>query len=324
MKAITYTEYGPPSVLKLVELATPVPGEDEVLLKIHAASVNPYDWHFMRGTPYLVRAMGGLRKPRFAGMGVDVAGRIEAVGKNVTAFKPGDEVFGGCKGAFAEYACTTGKALVPKPHNVTWAQAATVGIAGLTALQGLRDKGLIRSGQRVLINGAAGGVGTFAVQIAKSTGAEVTGVCSSRNVEMVRSIGADSVIDYTQEDFTRGGPRYDMILDMIGNHSLSECKRALTPRGRLVLIGGPDGGNWVGPLIGWCTAAAVSLFGRKTVIPFIASMARKDLIVLGELLESGKVKPVIDRSYALSETPEAIAYVEQGHAKGIVVISVEP
>lgn len=324
MKAITYTEYGPPDVLKLTEMTKPVPGDDQVLIRIHAASLNPLDWHFMRGTPYLVRTMSGWRKPKVPRLGVDVAGQIEAVGRNVTQFRPGDDVFGTCKGAFAEYVCTAGKSLVPKPANVTFEQAATLGIAALTALQGLRDKGRLQSGQKVLINGAAGGVGTFAVQIAKTLGAEVAGVSSSRNLEMVRSIGADRLIDYATEDFTAGGPRYDLILDMIGNHAESDCKRALTAHGRLVLVGGPSDGRSVGPLLGWIKAAALSRFTRQKVIPFVASLKKADLVVMAELLGSGKVKAVIDRSYPLSEVPEAIAYLETGHARGKVVITMNP
>src|SRR5271166_2401169 len=231
MKAIVYHNYGTPDVLQCEEIGKPTVGDDEVLIRVRAASVNPLDWHFMRGTPYPLRIMTGLRKPKNKRLGVDVAGQVEAVGRNVTSFKPGDEVFGSCRGAFAEYACTSGSALVIKPDNVTFEQAASAPVAVYTALQGLRDKGKIQPGQKILINGAAGGVGTYAVQIAKSFGTEVTGVCSTRNLEMVRSIGADHVIDYSQEDFTASGKRYDILLDLVGNHSLLSCRRILTQKG---------------------------------------------------------------------------------------------
>ena len=237
MKAIVYHCYGSPDVLRFEEIEKPTAGDNEVLIKVRAASVNPYDWHFMRGTPYLVRMMAGLRKPKATRLGADVAGRVEAVGRNVTQFKPGDDVFGTCVGAFSEYVCVSESALVMKPDTVTFEQAASVPIAAFTALQGLRNGGQIQSGQKVLINGAAGGVGTFAVQIAKSFGAAVTGVCSTRNVEMVRSIGADCVIDYTQEDFTKRGQSYDLMLDCIGNHSLSACRRVLNPSGIYIPAG---------------------------------------------------------------------------------------
>jgi NADPH:quinone reductase-like Zn-dependent oxidoreductase len=323
MKAIVYTEYGPPDVLQFTEVAKPIPKDDEVLIQIHAASVNPLDWHFMRGTPYIVRILAGLRKPKVTRLGVDVAGHVEAVGKNVTQFEPGDEVFGACKGAFAEYVCASEGSLVLKPTNVTFEQAAAVAIAAFTALQGLRDKGHIQPGQKVLINGAAGGVGTFAVQIAKSFGVDVTGVCSTRNVGMVRSIGADQVIDYTQEDFTKSGQRYDLILDMIGNHSLSDCRRALTPEGTLVLVGGPDEGRWLRPLTGMLKPVVLSRFVSQNLVMFLARRSKEDLIIMQELLEAGKVTPVIDRSYPLSEVPEAIRYLEEGHAQGKVVITLE-
>jgi len=323
MKAIVYAEYGSPEVLQFTEVAKPSPKDDEVLIQIHAASVNPLDWHYMRGTPYLVRIQAGLRKPKATRLGVDVAGHVEAVGRNVTQFKLGDEVFGACRGAFAEYACASERSLALKPANVTFEQAAAVAIAGFTALQGLRDKGHVQPGQKVLINGAAGGVGTFAVQIARSFGADVTGVCSTRNVDLVRSIGADRVIDYTQEDFTRSGQRYDLILDMIGNHSLSGCRRALRPEGTLVLVGGPDNGRWLGPLTGLLKAVVLSRFVSQKLLPFLAHSSKEDLITMQGLLEAGKVTPVIDRSYPLSEVPEAIRYLEEGHAQGKVVITLE-
>jgi NADPH:quinone reductase-like Zn-dependent oxidoreductase len=323
MKAIVYAEYGPPDVLQFMEVAKPSPKDNEVLIQIHAASVNPLDWHYMRGLPYLVRIQAGLRKPKATRLGVDVAGHVEAVGRNVTQFKPGDEVFGACKGAFAEYVCASERSLALKPANVTFEQAAAVAIAGFTALQGLRDKGHLQPGQKVLINGAAGGVGTFAVQIARSFGADVTGVCSTRNVDLVRSIGADRVIDYTQEDFTRSGQRYDLMLDMIGNHSLSDCRRALRPEGILVLVGGPDNGRWLGPLAGLLKAIVLSRLVSQKLLPFLAHLSKEDLITMQGLLEAGKVTPVIDRSYPLSEVPEAIRYLEEGHAQGKVVITLE-
>jgi len=323
MRAIVYTEYGSPDVLQFTEVAKPTPKADEVLIRVLAASVNPLDWHFMRGTPYLVRIMAGLRKPKVTRLGVDVAGQVEAVGENLTQFQPGDEVFGGCKGAFAEYVCASERSLVLKPANVTFEQAAAVNVAAISALQGLRDKGQIQRGQKVLINGAAGGVGTFAVQIAKAFGADVTGVCSTRNVDMVQSIGADQVVDYTQEDFTKSGQRYDLILDMIGNHSFSERRSALTPKGTLVLVGGPDEGRWLAPLPGLLKTVMLSRFVSQKLLPFLAHLSKDDLIVMRELLESGKVVPVIDRSYPLSDVPEAIRYLEEGHARGKVVITME-
>ena len=260
MKAIVYHNYGSPDVLRLEEIEKPVPNDNQVLVRVRAASVNPLDWHYMEGTPYFVRLLTGLRKPKDTRLGVDVAGQVEAVGRNVTQFKPGDEVFGACRGAFAEYACTSESALVMKPDNVTFEQAASVPVAALTALQGLRDKGQIQPGQKVLINGAAGGVGTFAVQIAKSFGADVTGVCSTRNVDMVRSIGADRVIDYTREDFTKSGQRYDLIFDCVGNHSLSACRRVLNPKG-IYAYRSEDQRRWlIGPLARPIKALVLSRF----------------------------------------------------------------
>jgi NADPH:quinone reductase-like Zn-dependent oxidoreductase len=321
MKAIIYTEYGPADVLQFAEVAKPAPKDDEVLLRIHAASVNPLDWHFMRGSPYAMRLMSGLRRPKDNRLGVDLAGQVEAVGRNVTQFQPGDEVFGACRGAFAEYVCASEKALVKKPANLTFEQAAAVPVAAFTALQGLRDKGRIQRGQKVLINGAAGGVGTFAVQVAKSFGADVTGVCSTRNVSMVRSTGADHVIDYTQEDFTRSGQRYDLIFDTVGNHSLPECRRALTPAGTFVMVGGPNEGRWLGALAGLLKVVALSWFVSQKLLPILAHFRKDDLMVVRELLAAGKVVPVIDRSYPLSAVPDAIRYLEEGHARGKVVIT---
>jgi NADPH:quinone reductase-like Zn-dependent oxidoreductase len=324
VKAIVYRQYGSPDVLHLEEIAKPSPADNEVLIKVRAAAVNPYDWHFMRGLPYLVRIIAGLREPKVTRLGFDVAGEVEAVGKNVTQFKPGDVVFGACAGAhagaFAEYACAPESALATKPANVTFEQAAAVPLAAFTALQGLRDKGHIQPGQKVLVNGAAGGVGSFAVQIARSFGAEVTGVCSTRNVEMVRSIGADRVIDYTREDFTRSDQRYDLFLDTIGNHSLTACRRVLNPNGILVMAGGKSGRWKVGLLRGLRAKVLSGLSSRKLVGLFTKG-SKEDLTFLRGLLEAGKITPVIDRSYKLNEVPEAIRYLEDGHARGKVLIT---
>jgi len=324
MKAAVYTRYGPPEVVQIVDIEKPLPKDGEVLIKVCAASLNPLDWHFLRGTPYLVRVMTGLRKPKDRGLGVDVAGQVEAVGGKVTQFKPGDEVFGACRGAFAEYACASQSALARKPANVTFEQAASVPVAAFTALQGLRDKGHIQPGQKVLINGAAGGVGTFAVQIAKSLGVEVTGVCSTRNLNMVRSIGADRVIDYTQEDFTKMGQRYDLFLDCVGNHSLSACRRVLNPKGTYVPVGGTADRWMIGPLARAIATLVLSWFvSQKLVIFFLARPNKEDLTVMCELMAAGKVTPVIDKRYSLSEVPEAIRYLEKGHARGKLVITLE-
>ena len=293
MKAIVYHEYGSADVLKYEEVEKPVPKDDEVLIKVRAASVNPLDWRLMEGDPRFLRLFFGLRKPKFGRPGVDVAGDIEAVGRNVTQFKPGDKVFGGCSGAFAEYACTAASKLAMKPDNVTFEQAASVNVAGLTALQGLRDKGKIQPGNKVLINGAAGGVGTFAVQIAKTFGANVTGVCSTRNVEMVRSIGADEVIDYTQQDFTKSdltsNQRYDLILDCVGNHSFSACRRVLNPDGRLVGIGAPHDVSMSALLAPMIKDLVLSVFGSQKAVMFIAKSSQDDLTLIGELIATGKI-----------------------------------
>lgn len=277
----------------------------------------------MRGIPYPVRLMTGLRKPKVKKLGVDVAGYIEAVGRNVTQFKTGDAVFGSCRGAFAEYVCASGSALVIKPDNVSFEQAASVSIAALTALQGLRNNGHIQRGQQVLINGAAGGVGTFAVQIAKSFGAEVTGVCTTRNMEMIRSIGADHVFDYTRDDFTKGVQHYDLIFDTVGNHSLLEYKRVLNQRGVYVGVGGPSDLWMIGPIIHTTKALILSAFGSKKFVGFLAKINKDDLTTIQELMQSGKVTPVIDRLYKLTEIREAIRYLEEGHARGKVVITLE-
>jgi NADPH:quinone reductase-like Zn-dependent oxidoreductase len=323
MKAIVYHDYGSPDVLKCEEIEKPAPGGGEVLIKVRAASVNPVDWHFMRGTPYFVRIVAGLRKPKFTGLGVDAAGVVEAVGRDVTQFKPGDEVFGACRGAFAEYACAPESRLALKPKNVTFEQAASAPVAALTALQSLRDKGQVRPGQKVLINGASGGVGTFAVQIAKSFGADVTGVCSTRNVEMVRAVGADQVVDYTRDDFTRGVRRYDLILDCVGNHSLSANRRVLNPGGTYIGVGGPKGRWMIAPLASMLTWAVLSRFVSRKVVTVLAKPRKEDLALAGELIEAGRVTPVIDRRYCLSEAPEAVRYLEEGHARGKVIITLE-
>src|SRR5256886_14085871 len=324
MKAIVYSNYGSPDVLKCEEIEKPVPKDNEVLIRVRAASLNPVDGHLMRG-PLPLRPMTGLRKPRNARLGVDVAGQVETVGRNVTQFKPGNEVFGACRAALAEYACASESRLAMKPNKVTFEQAASVPVAGLTALQGLRDKGKIQAGQKVLINGASGGVGTFAVQIAKSFGADVTGVCSTRNVDMVRSLGADHVIDYTKEDFTKSAQRYDAMLDNVPNHSLSECRRILNPTGKYVMIGGggPNDNRWIGPFGRVIHALAVSPFVSQKMGMMMAELKQSDLAILGDMMQSGKLKPVIDRTYKLSELPAAIAYLEEGHARGKVVITVE-
>ena len=323
MKAAVYTRYGPPDVVQITDVEKPVPTDNEVLIRVRATSVNPLDWHYMRGTPYFLRLMSGLRKPKVTRLGVDVAGQIEAVGRSVTQFKPGDEVFGSCRGAFAEYVCTSESALAMKPDNVTFEQAAAVCVAALTALQGLRDKGHIQPGQKVLINGAAGGVGTFAVQIAKWFGGNVTGVCSTRNGDMVRSIGADRVIDYTQEDFTKGGHRYDLILDCVGNHSLSACRRVLNPEGIYIAVGGPSGRWMIGPLASAIAALVLSRFVRQKLVMVLMRRSKEDLTIMHELLKAGKVTPIIDKRYRLSEVPEAIRYLEEGHARGKVAITLE-
>ena len=321
MKAIVYCDYGPPEVLKLETVEKPMPADSQVLVRVRAASVNPLDWHYMRGTPYIGRLGMGLRKPKVIGMGVDFAGTVESVGRAVTQFKPGDEVFGARTGAFAEYVAVREDRVVSKPSNVTFEQAAAVPVAALTALQGLRDQGNVRPGQKVLINGASGGVGTFAVQIAKSLGADVTGVSSTRNVELVRSIGADHVVDYTKEDFTRSALRYDVIIDNVGNHSLSDLRRVLTPGGKYVMIGGPSG-RWIDPLPRVLAAVVTSWFVDQDMRFFLSQINKQDLTTLHDLIQAGKITPVIDRRYRLSEVPEAIEYLETGRARGKVVIVV--
>lgn len=323
MNAIIYRCYGSPDVLELARIAKPVPQDNEVLVKIKAASVNPLDWHYMRGTPYIMRLGTGLGKPDITRLGVDFAGTVEAIGKNVKQFKPGDEVFGGRTGAFAEYVTIAeDRALALKPPNASFEQAASMPIAAITALQALRDHGQLKAGQKILINGASGGVGTFAVQIAKAMGAEVTGVCSARNVEMVRSIGADHVIDYTAEDYTESGQHYDLIIDMVGNHSLSENRQVLAPKGIFVIIGGGKG-NWLGPLKAPIKAFIYSPFVGQDFSMMIGAMRQQDLLILADLIKTGEVVPVIDRSYPLSEVPAAIRYSEEGHARGKIIINLE-
>jgi NADPH:quinone reductase-like Zn-dependent oxidoreductase len=325
IKAVVYCDYGAPDVLKLEQIEKPVPNDDQVLIKVRAASINPYDWHFIRGTPYVLRLNAGLRKPKVLRIGGDVAGTVEAVGKNVTQYKPGDDVFGICSGAWAEY-CLGKSRLALKPAEISFEQAASLPVAAITALQALRDRGKVQPGQKVLINGSSGGVGTYAVQIAKSLGAEVTAVCSGRNVELVQSLGADHVIDYTKEDFTKGAERYDVILDNVANRSLSECRRVLKPNGIYVLIGGGGASEsrWLGPgLTHAFKAMLLSKFVNQKMGMMLAELNHDDLAFLADLMQSGKVTPVIDRTYKLSDLPDAIRYLEQGHARGKVVVSVE-
>jgi NADPH:quinone reductase-like Zn-dependent oxidoreductase len=325
MKAIVHCEYGSPDILRLEKIEKPVPNDNQVLVRVRAASVNPLDLT-IRG-PWLIRPILGMRKPKDTRLGVDYAGTVEAVGKSVTQFKPGDEVFGGRNGALADYVCVLAdRAVVLKPANKTFEQAASVPVAAITALQGLRDKGKIQPGQKVLINGASGGVGTFAVQIAKSFGTEVTGVCSTRNVDLVRSIGADRVIDYTKEDFTNGAQRYDLIFDLIGNHSFSERRRILNPNG-ICVMAGIGGAGWhdgfATRLIGELNSYVRSRFVGEKFIAYIAQFNKADMAVLADLMQTGKITPVIDRTYKFNETADALRYLEKGHARGKVVISVE-
>jgi NADPH:quinone reductase-like Zn-dependent oxidoreductase len=322
MKAIVFDRYGSADVLELKDIERPVVNDDDVLIRVRAASANPLDWHNMRGEPYIMRPQSGLRGPKRRVLGNDVAGEVEEVGKNVTRFRPGDEVIGDVNGSFAEYACVTKAPLGLKPAKLTFEQAAAVPVAGVTALQGLREHGRMQPRQKVLIIGASGGVGTFAVQIAKSFGAEVTGVCSTRNVELVRSLGADHVIDYTQEDFTRSGQRYDLIFQLAGTRSPSDCRSALTAKGTLVLSSGESSGRWIGPVGRIMKAVALSPFVGQRLVTFIAKRSSEDLQLLKELIDAGNVTPVIDRTYPLSGVPEAIRYLEEGHARGKVVITV--
>jgi NADPH:quinone reductase-like Zn-dependent oxidoreductase len=323
MQAMRYRCYGSTEVLDVETVEKPEPAADQLLVKVHAASVNPLDWHYMRGSPYVMRLMSGIGKPDDTRLGVDFAGTVEAVGDAVTRFEPGDEVFGGASGAFAEYVTVRESGAVAlKPANVSFEEAATVSIAAITALQALRDKGRLEPGQKVLINGASGGVGTFAVQIAKALGAEVSGVCSTRNVDMVRSIGADHVIDYKTEDYTQSGRRYDLVVDMVGNHSPRKNLRVLEPHGILVLVGGGKG-NWIGPLKGPFQAMALSPFVDQEIETFVARLYQEDLVALAALLEEQAVTPVIDRRYPLRDVASAIEYSESGRARGKIIVNTE-
>lgn len=323
MQAVVFRCYGGPEVLSVEDVAKPSLEAGRILVRVHAASANPLDWHYMRGEPYIMRMSSGFGVPQDIRAGVDFAGTVEAVGPGVTRFKPGDEIFGGAGGAFAEYVnVREAGALALKPANVTFEQAAAVPIAAVTALQALRDKGRLEAGQKVLINGASGGVGTFAVQIARSYGADVTGVCSTRNVELVRKAGADHVIDYTQQDFTQGAERYDLIIDTVGNHSLSALRRVLQPTGALVIVGGSSENRWLGPVTGLIRGMMLAPFIKQRVEPLLADMTAADLELLAGLMTSGKLVPVVDRRYALSEVPQAIEYLETGRARGKVVVTV--
>lgn len=322
MKAIVQRCYGAADVLALEDVAKPVPADGEVLVRVRAAAANPLDWHYLHGTPYIMRLDAGIGRPVSSRLGVDFAGTVEAIGANVTRFKPGDEVFGGRTGAFAEYVVVReDRNVVAKPANLTFEQAAAVPVAAITALQALRDKGRVKPGDKVLVNGASGGVGTFAVQIAKTLGAEVTGVCSTRNVELVRSLGADHVVDYTREDFTLGSTKYDVIVDMVGSHGLLEYRRVLADDGRFVIIGGPDG-KWLGPLASPIKAMFLSPFVRQEFGMMLSELNPGDLALLATMMAEGKVTPVIDRRYALAEVPDAIRYLETSRARGKVVIAI--
>ena len=326
MKAAVRDRYGPVAdVVEIRELDLPVPADDEVLVRVRAASVNPLDWHEVTGTPFVVRTMNGLRGPKSERLGVDFAGTVEAVGASVERFRPGDEVFGGRSGAFAEYVCVREeRAVAPKPDNVTFEQAAAVPVAAITALQGLRDHGRLEPGQRVLVNGGSGGVGTFAVQLARELGAtDVTAICSTRNVELVRALGADDAVDYTCEDFTRGDRRYDLMLDVAGSRSWSECKRVLDREATLVMIGAPNGNRLVGGLAHVAKVRLAGIGSGRRITFFIAKLEKPDLELLGDLLGSGKVTPAIDRRYPLDEVGDAIRYVEEGHARGKVVLTLD-
>ncbi len=321
MKSAIQTGYGSPDVVQLVDVEKPVPKENEVLIRVRAASLNPLDWRMMRGKPSIVRAMGGLTRPKNPRMGYDVAGVAEAIGSGVTQIKAGEDVFGFGRGAFAEYACSVEEELVSKPPNLTFEQAASVSVAGRTALQGLRDKGRLQPGQRVLINGAAGGVGTFAVQLAKWMGSKVTAVCSARNLDLVRSLGADHVLDYAREDFTRSGHRYDVVFDCVANRSLGDCRRALAPKGVYIAVTGKDV-PVLGPIARFIAVVMVSSFVSQTLTPMMARPSRADMIILRDLLESGRITPVIDKCYDFYEVQSAISYLEQGHARGKVVLTI--
>jgi NADPH:quinone reductase-like Zn-dependent oxidoreductase len=323
MKAIVQDVYGSADVLELRDIDPPVIGDNEVLLQVHAAGVDPGVWHIMTGLPYLVRVMGyGLTKPKYPVRGRDVAGRVESVGAAVTKFQPGDEVFGTCEGSFAEYAAAREDKLALKPSNLSFEEAAVIPISGMTALQALRDKGKVKPGHKVLIIGAGGGVGTFAVQLAKAFGAEVTGVCSTSKVDLVESIGADNVIDYTREDFADRPARYDLIIDNAGNRSLSQLRGALAPEATLVIVGGENGGAWVGPADRIIPVALLSPFVKQRLLALMATERQEDLRALAEMAEAGKFKPALDRTYPLVEAPDAVRYVGEGHARGKVVVTI--
>jgi NADPH:quinone reductase-like Zn-dependent oxidoreductase len=326
MKAITQDRFGSPDVLRFSDVDRPVPADDQVLVRVHAASLNARDWHVMRGDPYLARASAeiGLRVPAVKIRGTDFAGRVEAVGQQVTGVRPGDEVFGEAPGAFAEYVCAPAGHVAPKPAGLSFEEAAALPLAGNTALVGVRDVARVRAGQRLLVNGASGGVGLFAVQIAKAYGAEVTAVCSGRNVDLVRSVGADHVVDYTRDDFTRAGRRYDAVFDLVGNRSLADLRRTLAPAGTLVLSGGGvfSGGSFFGPIGLILRGRLLSLVVRQRVTTFNARQSRENLVALGEFAESGQVRPVVDRTYQLASAPEAMRYLEAAHARGKVIITV--
>lgn len=322
MLSVSYRCYGPPQVLQLEQQALPVPANDEVLVKVEAAGINPLDWHYMRGSPYLLRLSSGLGAPDDSRLGVDFSGVVTAVGTDVTRFKPGDEVFGGGKGAFAQYlVIREDSALAHKPATLSFAQAASVPIAGLTALQALRDKGQVEAGDSVLINGASGGVGTFAVQVAKSMGADVTGICSTRNLELVRSLGADRVIDYKKEDYTSLPERYDLIVDMVGNHSPLANTGVLKPGGRYIMVGGATG-DWVGPLLRPLQAAVVGPFVDEELIVLMALLKSEDLATLAAMMHKGEVTAVLDRHYALADVRDAISYSESGRARGKIILDI--
>ena len=322
MKAMVYEEYGTPDVLELREIERPPVSDDGVLVRVQATSVNPVDWHMLTGLPRIARLEGGLRRPKRQVLGVDFAGTVEAVGRDVTQFRPGDEVFGARNGALAEYVCAReSRAIVTKPANVTFEQAAAVPVAAITALQALRDKGKIQAGHNVLVNGASGGVGTFAIQLAKSFGANLTAVCSTPNVETARSLGADRVIDYTQEDFTRTGQRYDLMIDIAGNRSWADRKRVLGAKATVVGVGGPKTNSWIGPMGDALQLRLVTLLGSRNAVFFLAKISKQNLLVLRELLESGEVTSVIDRRYTLAEAPDAFRYLGEGHARGKVVVT---
>jgi NADPH:quinone reductase-like Zn-dependent oxidoreductase len=324
MQAVVYRCYGPPDVLQLEEIEKPTPGPKQLLVKVHAASVNPLDWHMMRGEPYLMRAEAGMGRPAEERFGVDFAGVVEATGQEVSRFKAGDEVFGMTTGTFAQYVLVgDSRSVTLKPPQVSFEDAAAAPVAALTALQALRDAGRIRPGQKVLINGASGGVGTYAVQIAKSYGAEVTGVCSTRNIDLVKSLGADHVIDYTKENFTESGKQYDLIIDNVGSHSLQAYRQALPDDGVFVIVGGQKGGKWLGPMTSWIRATALSPFVSQDLMKLMTQGNQKDLDILGDLMREGKVRSVIDRRYGLNEVRQAVAYVEEGHARAKVVINVQ-